>query len=183
MIHSLCYEACDLSAQVGPLTTSLHNGAVCVPGDGILFSGDDDYASLAPGQTFGPQLTFSLWVWFDADAHAVTPLLDFEVAHQSSEIFMGDFPRVILHSNGRVTSTHAAPTQQWVHVVATVSSTMMHIYLNGDLSASESPEFIRAKITTARFFCEQLLPKVHGLAAQVTAGHRILYDIEADDFD
>ena len=49
-----------------------------------------------------------------------------------------------------------------------------------DDSAAESPEFIRAKITTARFFCEQLLPKVHGLAAQVTAGHEILFDIEAD---
>ena len=41
-------------------------------------------------------------------------------------------------------------------------------------------EYLRAKITTARFFCEQLMPKVHSLAPAVTAGHGILYDIEAD---
>ena len=35
----------------------------------------------------------------------------------------------------------------------------------------------RAKLTTARFFCEQLLPQVHGLQGAVRAGHGPLYEI------
>ncbi|MCP4435617.1 MAG: acyl-CoA dehydrogenase [Actinomycetia bacterium] len=40
--------------------------------------------------------------------------------------------------------------------------------------------YLQAKVTTARFFCEQLLPKVHSLAAAVTAGHQILFDIDVE---
>ena len=118
--HSLCYDSCDLTAQIGPLTTSLHNGASCVHGTGLVFDGSDDHASLSPGQNFGPSLTFAVWVWYDSDAHAVSPLLDFE--HPGPEIVLGDFPRVILHSNNRVTSTSAVPTQQWVCLLYTSPS-------------------------------------------------------------
>ncbi|MCU0270478.1 MAG: acyl-CoA dehydrogenase C-terminal domain-containing protein [Acidimicrobiales bacterium] len=43
----------------------------------------------------------------------------------------------------------------------------------GDADANQ------AKLTTARFFCEQILPQVHGLAAPVTAGHAPLYELSA----
>lgn len=35
-------------------------------------------------------------------------------------------------------------------------------------------------MTTARYFCEQVLPKVHSLTPAVTAGHSILYEIDAE---
>ena len=38
--------------------------------------------------------------------------------------------------------------------------------------------FSEAKLTTARFFCEQLLPAVKGLQGAVEAGHAALYEIE-----
>jgi hypothetical protein len=38
--------------------------------------------------------------------------------------------------------------------------------------------FLEAKITTARFFAEQLLPAVRGLVPAVTGGSQILFDIE-----
>jgi alkylation response protein AidB-like acyl-CoA dehydrogenase len=38
--------------------------------------------------------------------------------------------------------------------------------------------FLEAKVTTARFFAEQLLPAVRGLVPAVTGGSAILYDIE-----
>jgi 3-(methylthio)propanoyl-CoA dehydrogenase len=39
-----------------------------------------------------------------------------------------------------------------------------------------------AKLATARFFCEQWLPQVHGLTAQVTAGSASLMDLPAEQF-
>jgi hypothetical protein len=50
--------------------------------------------------------------------------------------------------------------------------------------APDSPEasFLRAKVTTARFFCEQVLPRAFGLAPSVTAGHDILFEIDDDGF-
>jgi acyl-CoA dehydrogenase len=47
---------------------------------------------------------------------------------------------------------------------------------------SVDAEFLRAKVTTARFFCEQLLPKVSSLGPSITAGAEILYEIDADTF-
>jgi hypothetical protein len=41
-------------------------------------------------------------------------------------------------------------------------------------------EFLRAKLTTVRFYCEQLLPRASGLYSSVTAGSSILYDIEPE---
>ena len=44
-------------------------------------------------------------------------------------------------------------------------------------------EALAAKIATARFFCEQILPQVHGLADAVQAGFGPLYDdLPADAF-
>ena len=38
--------------------------------------------------------------------------------------------------------------------------------------------FWEAKITTARFFCEQILPQVKGLPGSVRAGYEVLYEID-----
>jgi hypothetical protein len=47
------------------------------------------------------------------------------------------------------------------------------------LDAGEGdPAFLEAKVTTARFFCEQVLPQVQGLVGAVEAGHGPLYEIE-----
>ncbi len=40
-------------------------------------------------------------------------------------------------------------------------------------------KFLRAKVTTARFFCEQLLPPTCGLLTSVTAGSTHLFDLDA----
>jgi hypothetical protein len=40
--------------------------------------------------------------------------------------------------------------------------------------------FLEAKVVTARFFAEQLLPAVQGLAGAVTAGFEDLYAVEPD---
>jgi hypothetical protein len=37
-----------------------------------------------------------------------------------------------------------------------------------------------AKVVTARFFCEQWLPQVHGLVASVTAGAGQLMELSAE---
>lgn len=51
-----------------------------------------------------------------------------------------------------------------------------------DLEAgSDDTEYLEAKITTARFFCEQITPKVAGLAPAVTGGHEILYEIPEEE--
>jgi alkylation response protein AidB-like acyl-CoA dehydrogenase len=44
---------------------------------------------------------------------------------------------------------------------------------------AEDEEYLRAKVTTARFFCEQHLPPVRGLLGAVTAGHQVLYEVSA----
>ena len=46
--------------------------------------------------------------------------------------------------------------------------------------ADAGKEFLEGKITTARFFCEQILPKVRSLTPAVTSGHEILYEIDAE---
>ncbi len=43
-----------------------------------------------------------------------------------------------------------------------------------------SEPFLAAKATTARFYCEELLPQAGGLLAAVTAGGDILFEIPAD---
>jgi len=42
--------------------------------------------------------------------------------------------------------------------------------------------YLQAKIDTARFFCEQLLPQVQGLVAPVTAGTEALMSVPADQY-
>jgi alkylation response protein AidB-like acyl-CoA dehydrogenase len=44
---------------------------------------------------------------------------------------------------------------------------------------SETPEFLAAKVASARFFCEQLMPAADGLVAQVTAGADALMGFDA----
>jgi alkylation response protein AidB-like acyl-CoA dehydrogenase len=44
-------------------------------------------------------------------------------------------------------------------------------------NGAEDPDFLRAKLVTARFFAEQLLPAVHGLGPAVRAGHADLYAV------
>ena len=178
---------------MGPLTTSLHNGASCVDGQGLVFDGIDDHASLAPGQYLGPAVTLSVWVWYNAGAHSVTPLLDFENPGGGcggDEIYMGDFPRVILHSSGRVTSSLPAPTGEWVHLVATAStaqggtSNSMNIYLNGvlaDTASASVTQAMRSSLWVGRNTCSNtyLSGKINSLEmwnsslsdAQVSALH------------
>jgi alkylation response protein AidB-like acyl-CoA dehydrogenase len=42
--------------------------------------------------------------------------------------------------------------------------------------------FLRAKIVTATFFCEQILPQTRGLVGAVRAGHEAVMDVPADQF-
>jgi alkylation response protein AidB-like acyl-CoA dehydrogenase len=51
--------------------------------------------------------------------------------------------------------------------------------LAGGASGAEA-EFLSAKLVTATFFCEQLLPAVKGLAAPVKAGYEPLYAVTAE---
>jgi hypothetical protein len=46
------------------------------------------------------------------------------------------------------------------------------------LLAEGHDAFMAAKVTTARFFAEQILPQVHGLLPAVTAGSADLFAIE-----
>ena len=45
------------------------------------------------------------------------------------------------------------------------------------IDAGDGDEFLEAKVVTGRFFLEQIVPTVHGLAAQVTAGAEDLYAV------
>jgi alkylation response protein AidB-like acyl-CoA dehydrogenase len=42
---------------------------------------------------------------------------------------------------------------------------------------SINTEFLEAKVTSARFYCEQIAPRVAGLHPAVTAGHEVLFEI------
>jgi hypothetical protein len=141
--HRFVFDACELSASLGGMTTTLHGDTYCEDGVGLVFDGDRDYASMSPAlQMFGPDITLAVWVYYESDAHAVSPLLDLE--NPGSEIFLGDFPYIILHSNSRVSATDAAPTNEWIHVAATAGSGEMKIYINGELSAAASATVTQA---------------------------------------
>ena len=43
-----------------------------------------------------------------------------------------------------------------------------------------SPDVVAAKVGTARFFCEQLLPQVHGLSGAVMGDSELLMSFSAD---
>ena len=45
-------------------------------------------------------------------------------------------------------------------------------------SGSTDTAYLEAKITTARFYTEQLLPQAAGLIPAITAGASVLYDID-----
>lgn len=50
-----------------------------------------------------------------------------------------------------------------------------------DLAAGAGDDaFLRAKVTTARFYAEQMLPRAAGLVASVQAGASVLFDVEPD---
>jgi hypothetical protein len=44
-----------------------------------------------------------------------------------------------------------------------------------DAGDGDADGFLAAKVVSARFYCEQLLPQVHGLVPAVTAGAEDLY--------
>lgn len=50
----------------------------------------------------------------------------------------------------------------------------------GEAATDADGELLRAKLTTARFFCEQHLPEVRGLLGAVTAGQQVLYDVSTE---
>ena len=47
---------------------------------------------------------------------------------------------------------------------------------------SEDEAFLRGRIATARFFAEQILPRVEGLQPAATAGTELLYALDAEAF-
>ncbi len=49
-----------------------------------------------------------------------------------------------------------------------------------DGASGADAEFLEAKVATARFFCEQLLPAVAGLAGATTAGYEPLYAVSPE---
>ena len=52
---------------------------------------------------------------------------------------------------------------------------------HGELAAGSSDtSYLQGKITSARFYAEQLLPTAAGYAAQVSAGASVLYEIDAE---
>jgi 3-(methylthio)propanoyl-CoA dehydrogenase len=50
------------------------------------------------------------------------------------------------------------------------------------VAGSADDTFLQAKLVTARFYCEQLLPQSSGLLAAVTAGSRDLLTLDAEQF-
>jgi 3-(methylthio)propanoyl-CoA dehydrogenase len=53
---------------------------------------------------------------------------------------------------------------------------------NGAAADPRRAAFYQAKIMTATFFCEQILPQTRGLVAAVRAGHESLLEMPADQF-
>ncbi len=49
-------------------------------------------------------------------------------------------------------------------------------------AGSTDTDFLQAKLVTARFYCEQLLPQSSGLLDAVTAGSRGLLALDAEQF-
>ena len=48
-------------------------------------------------------------------------------------------------------------------------------------AGSDDRDYLAAKITTARFYAEQVLPTAAGLVPSVQAGDSVLYEVDADD--
>ena len=62
--HSLCFDSCDLTDQVGRMDASLFNGARCSIGQGVVLDGRDDFVELADAPQGG---AMSLGMWLKLD--------------------------------------------------------------------------------------------------------------------
>ena len=47
-------------------------------------------------------------------------------------------------------------------------------------AGSDDADYLRAKVATARFYCEQVLPTAAGLVPSVTAGASVLYEVDGE---
>ena len=62
--HSLCFDSCDLTDQVGRMDASLVNGATCSIGQGIVLDGRDDFVELADAPQ-GGAMSLAMWLKLD----------------------------------------------------------------------------------------------------------------------
>ena len=62
--HSLCFDSCDLTDQVGRMDASLVNGARCSTGQGIVLDGRDDFVELADAPQ-GGAMSLAMWLKLD----------------------------------------------------------------------------------------------------------------------
>ena len=67
--HSLCFDSCDLTDQVGRMDASLVNGARCSIGQGVVLDGRDDFVELADAPQGG---AMSLAMWLKLDPNSLT---------------------------------------------------------------------------------------------------------------
>ena len=63
--HSLCFDRCELTDQVGGMDATLANGATCTAGEGVVLDGVDDYVDLVD-QALGGAMTIAVWARWDA---------------------------------------------------------------------------------------------------------------------
>jgi len=64
LTHSLCFESCDLTDQIGSMDASLVNGATCTAGQGVVLDGQDDFVDLADAPQ-GGAMSFAMWLNLD----------------------------------------------------------------------------------------------------------------------
>lgn len=109
------------------------------PGYALSFDGVDDHGSVPASNWFSGDFTIESWVYVRSHKNWAR-LIDFGNAGYSSEVYLAisegptGFPKMGVFSNGNgplVGSSQPIPTNQWVHLAATLSGTTGTIYLNG----------------------------------------------------
>lgn len=89
-------------------------------------------------------------------------------------------------SNGPTKPVDAlAGATPYLHIFGTVAGgwaiAQLALAADAELRAGSSDApYLEAKITSARFYAEQLLPMAAGYVAQVTAGASVLYEVDGD---
>ena len=72
--HSLCFDSCDLTDQVGRMDASLFNGARCSIGQGVVLDGRDDFVELADAPQ-GGAMSLAMWLKLDTLTQATAATL------------------------------------------------------------------------------------------------------------
>ena len=146
--HSLCFDQCDLTDQVGNWDATLQNGANCSRGVGVAFDGVDDYVDLALGRArvvdVGGAMTLAFWTRWDTVAWW-SMLCNFGDGANVDNIVVSRYQNgaqlrfgVAIGAAWERTSGGAIVQGAWTHVLVTTANRTLRLYQDGALASENA---------------------------------------------